>query len=239
MTTCNAWRLTAIPLVAILVCMALPAEALTLTTSSGPLIKTELFRGGSVSSALSPGSIWGELAFDFAIPANAIGDGEFHVFAGGDLNNIGARLDRRDGRPLRRPHGARHLRVSDRRRALHRLRETAAHQHVAVPDPGDRAGGMFANPSSDSGGRRAGTPRHDDVQCRHSRPYRAAGDAGGRYQPADQPVSAQPDLRPVHRPPGTEVSHSGVTDPRTDDDELSSHSGWLPLFVFAAHRQRG
>jgi hypothetical protein len=81
MTTCNAWRLAAVPLAAILVCTALPAEALTLTTSSGPLIKTELFRGGS--------GIWSELAFDFAIPATAIGDGEFHVFAGGDLNNIG------------------------------------------------------------------------------------------------------------------------------------------------------
>jgi len=71
------------------VCAASSAEAITLTISSGPLIKTELFRGGSAESALMPGSFWSDLDFFFAIPANAIGDGEFHVFAGGDLNNLG------------------------------------------------------------------------------------------------------------------------------------------------------
>jgi PEP-CTERM motif len=77
--------MAAVSLAAALVLSTSPAEALTLTTSSGPLIKTELFRGGTASGTGS----WGELAFQFAIPASAIGNGEFHVFAGGDLNNIG------------------------------------------------------------------------------------------------------------------------------------------------------
>jgi MYXO-CTERM domain-containing protein len=43
---------------------------------------------------MMPGSRWSALDFFFAIPANAIGDGKFHVFAGGDLNNLGTdRID--------------------------------------------------------------------------------------------------------------------------------------------------
>jgi hypothetical protein len=147
MTTCNAWRLTAIPLVAILVCMALPAEAITLTTSSGPLIKTELFRGGSVSSALSPGSIWSELAFDFAIPANATGDGEFHVFAGGDLNNIGTDwIDVAEG-----PFGDRKV-LGTFAFPIGNVHFTGCEKPVHTntspcPIPETVPGGMFANPS--------------------------------------------------------------------------------------------
>jgi hypothetical protein len=138
MTTCNAWRLAAVPLVTILMCTALPAEAITLTTSSGPLIKTELFRGGS--------GIWSELAFDFAIPANAIGDGEFHVFAGGDLNNIGLdRIDVTEG-----PFGDRTLLgtfafpIGD----VHFTAcENPPHTNTSpCPIPETVPGGMFANP---------------------------------------------------------------------------------------------
>lgn len=48
----------------------------------GPNIKTELFRGGG----------WGEIAFSFPVPISPAGDGVFHMFAGGDLNNLS--LDR-------------------------------------------------------------------------------------------------------------------------------------------------
>ena len=65
--------------VALAACVACaPAAALVVTIDSGPQIKTELLRNGG----------WSELAFNFAIPQSATGDGEFHLFAGGDLNNI-------------------------------------------------------------------------------------------------------------------------------------------------------
>jgi PEP-CTERM motif-containing protein len=92
---------------------------------------------------------WGELAFQFAIPANAIGDGEFHVFAGGDLNNIGLDwIDVTEG-----PFGDRRLLgtfafpISD----VHFTAcENPPHNNTSpCPVPETVPGGMFANPALD------------------------------------------------------------------------------------------
>jgi hypothetical protein len=59
------------------------AGGTTIVIGSGPNIKTELFRS-SGSSIL----IWEEIAFSFSLPTSAASDGVFHMFAGGDLNNL-------------------------------------------------------------------------------------------------------------------------------------------------------
>jgi len=142
MTTCNAWRLAAVPLAAVLVCAASSAEAVTLTISDGPLIKKELFRGGSASGM----GIWHELAFNFAIPANAIGKGEFHVFAGGDLNNLNTdRIDVTAGPFLDRTTlGTLAFPISD----VHFTAcENPPHTNTSpCPIPETVPGGMFAKP---------------------------------------------------------------------------------------------
>jgi hypothetical protein len=71
----------------VLLAAALPlaAAAVTLVKSTGPTIKTELFRTDGSSNL-----IWEELAFTFLLPADVpTGDGIFHMYAGGDINNIG------------------------------------------------------------------------------------------------------------------------------------------------------
>ncbi|MFL6664082.1 MAG: PEP-CTERM sorting domain-containing protein [Rhizobacter sp.] len=67
-----------------LLATSVPATAVSLVISSGPLVKTELFRSDGASA-----SNWEELVFNFALPATASADGLFRMFAGGDLNNIG------------------------------------------------------------------------------------------------------------------------------------------------------
>jgi hypothetical protein len=65
------------------------AVNISLIIDSGPNIKTELFRSGGTSTI-----IWEEIAFTFSLPESASGDGIFHMFAGGDLNNLN--IDRID-----------------------------------------------------------------------------------------------------------------------------------------------
>jgi hypothetical protein len=60
-----------------------PSGATTIVINSGPDIKNELLRSDGTSAI-----IWEELAFSFALPVTATGDGLFRMFAGGDLNNI-------------------------------------------------------------------------------------------------------------------------------------------------------
>jgi hypothetical protein len=75
-------RACAVALVAI---VPLAAAGVTLVKSTGPNIKSELFRTGGSSEI-----IWEEIAFTFQLPSDMpAGDGTFHMYAGGDLNNIG------------------------------------------------------------------------------------------------------------------------------------------------------
>ena len=60
-----------------------PSGATAVVINSGPNIKQELFRMDGAGTL-----IWEELAFSFALPVTATGDGLFRMFAGGDLNNI-------------------------------------------------------------------------------------------------------------------------------------------------------
>lgn len=57
--------------------------ATAVVINSGTNIKQELFRMDGTSTL-----IWEELAFSFALPVTATGNGLFRMFAGGDLNNI-------------------------------------------------------------------------------------------------------------------------------------------------------
>ncbi|HEX6361956.1 MAG TPA: PEP-CTERM sorting domain-containing protein [Albitalea sp.] len=78
-----AWLRTLLILLA--VALPLSTTGMTIVKSTGANIKTELFRSDG-SSAL----IWEELAFTFLLPADVpTGDGIFHMYAGGDINNIG------------------------------------------------------------------------------------------------------------------------------------------------------
>jgi hypothetical protein len=86
MEACKTWKLAAAAALAASLLGASPAALADVTQiiNSGPLIKDELFRSDGASDL-----IWEELSFSFIVEQDAIGDGVFHLFAGGDLNNIG------------------------------------------------------------------------------------------------------------------------------------------------------